>query len=60
MIATMTKYHYGAIALVLIGIFLAASDMQLEDAVKEQEFKCKMVKEGTYPNVDKFYESNCK
>lgn len=56
----MTKCHYVAIALVLIGIFLAASDMQLEDAVKEQEFKCKMVKEGTYPNVDKFYESNCK
>ena len=56
----MTKYHYGAISLVLIGIFLAASDMQLEDAVKDNEFKCKMIQEGTYPNVDKFYESNCK
>lgn len=56
----MTKYHYGAIALVLIGIFLAASDMQLEDAVKEQEFKCKMIEEGTYPNVDGFFERVCK
>lgn len=56
----MTKYHYGAIACIVLAMFFAAGAMQMEDMINDHEFKCKMIQEGTYPNVDKFYESNCK
>ena len=56
----MTKYHYYGAIIAFIVIMVASGGMQYKDDLDAQSFKCKMIKEGTYPNVDKFYESNCK
>lgn len=49
----------------LIVLFLAAgfvltAHMNYQDGLNDQSFKCQMIKEGAWPNVDGYRERVCK
>lgn len=50
----------GLIVVILVAGFVISNRMSYQDGLDEQVFRCKMIEEGTYPNVDGFFESCCK
>lgn len=50
----------GLIVVILIAGFVISNRMSYQDGLDEQVFRCKMIEEGTYPNVDGFFEKGCK
>ena len=43
----------------LVG-FVVSNRMSYQDGLDDQVFRCKMIAEGTYPNIDGFFERVCK
>lgn len=50
----------GLIVVILVAGFVISNRMSYQDGLDEQVFRCKMIEEGTYPNVDGFFERVCK
>ncbi len=47
------------VVLLSIG-FVISNRMSYQDGLDDQIFRCKMIAEGTYPNIDGFFERVCK
>lgn len=50
----------GLIVVILVAGFVISNRMSYQDGIDEQVFRCKMIQEGTYPNVDSYFERVCK
>lgn len=50
----------GLIVVILVAGFVISNRMSYQDGIDEQVFRCKMIAEGTYPNVDGFFGRVCK
>ena len=50
---------FGISAVIIIAFSLTAH-MNYQDGLNDQSFKCKMIAEKTWPNVDGFFERVCK
>lgn len=50
----------GLIVVILVAGFVVSNRMSYQDGIDEQVFRCKMIAEGTYPNVDRYFERVCK
>lgn len=50
---------FGISAAIIIAFSLTAH-MNYQDGLNDQSFKCKMIAEKTWPNVDGFFERVCK
>lgn len=50
----------GLIVVILVAGFVISNRMSYQDGLDEQVFRCKMIEEGTYPNVHGFFERVCK
>ncbi len=49
-----------AIIVFLCAGFVVSNRMSYQDGLDDQAFKCLMISEGTYPNVDHYFEKVCK
>ena len=47
------------IALLAIG-FIVSNRMSYQDGLDDQAFRCRMIAEGTWPDVDNYFELVCK
>lgn len=47
------------LVVILIAGFVIANRMSYADGLNDQQFKCGMIKEGSWPNVDNFLEKYC-
>lgn len=50
----------GLIVVILVSGFVISNRMSYQDGLDDQVFRCKMIAEGTYPNIDGFFERVCK
>lgn len=50
----------GLIVVILVAGFVISNRMSYQDGIDEQVFRCNMIAEGTYPNVDSYFERVCK
>lgn len=50
----------GLIVVILVAGFFISNRMSYQDGLDDQSFKCKMIAEKTWPNVDGFFERVCK
>ena len=50
----------GLIIVFLVAGFMVTAHMNYQDGLNYQSFKCKMIAEKTWPNVDGFFERVCK
>lgn len=50
----------GLIIVFLVAGFMVTAHMNYQDGLNDQSFKCKMIAEKTWPNVDGFFERVCK
>lgn len=50
----------GLIVVILVAGFVISNRMSYQDGLDDQAFRCKMIAEGTYPNVDGFFGRVCK
>lgn len=48
------------IVVVLVVGFFVSNRMSYQDGLDDQSFKCQMISEGTWPNVDGYFERICK
>lgn len=48
------------IVVILVAGFVISNRMSYQDGLDDQSFKCKMIAEKTWPNVDGFFERVCK
>lgn len=44
---------------VIVALLVLASNLQYADEQKEQDFYCKMVDEGSWPDYNKTYQKQC-
>lgn len=56
----MKTIKLGCTIVFLVSAFLVTSHMSFQDGLDEQVFRCKMIAEETYPNVDGYFEKVCK
>ena len=50
-----------ATIIVLLSIgFVVSNRMSYQDGLDDQAFKCQMISEGAWPNVDGYFERVCK
>lgn len=49
----------GLIVVILVAGFVISNRMSYQDGLDDQVFRCKMIQEGTYPNVDSYFERVC-
>jgi hypothetical protein len=50
-----------ATIIVLLSIgFVVSNRMSYQDGLDDQAWKCQMISEGTWPNVDGYFERICK
>lgn len=56
----MKTLKIGCTIAFLVAAFVVSSHMSFQDGLDEQVFRCKMIAEGTYPNVDGYFEKVCK
>ncbi len=50
-----------ATIIVLLSIgFVVSNRMSYQDGLDDQAFRCRMISEGTWPNVDNYFEVVCK
>lgn len=47
------------IVVILVAGFVISNRMSYQDGLNDQMFRCKMIAEGTYPNVDGYFENVC-
>ena len=50
----------GLIVVILVSGFVISNRMSYQDGLNDQKFTCDMIAEGTYPDVDGFFERVCK
>lgn len=50
----------GLIVVILVAGFVISNRMSYQDGIDEQVFRCQMIEEDTYPNVDSYFERVCK
>jgi len=48
------------IVAILIAGFVVSNHMSYQDGLDDQAFKCRMIAEGTYPDVDNYFATVCK
>lgn len=48
------------VVVVLVVGFFVSNRMSYQDGLDDQSFKCKMITEGTWPDVDGYFERICK
>ena len=50
-----------ATIIVLLSIgFIVSNRMSYQDGLDDQAFRCRMIAEGTWPDVDNYFEIVCK
>lgn len=49
-----------AIVVMLAVGFVISNRMSYQDGLDDQSFKCRMIVEGTWPDVDGYFEKVCK
>lgn len=55
------KTHIVAIIIIFIVCgFVISNRMSYQDGLDDQSFKCSMIAEGTWPDVDGYFEKVCK
>jgi len=47
------------VVLLCVG-FVVSNRMSYQDGLDDQAFKCQMISEGVWPNVDGYFEKVCK
>ena len=48
------------IVAILIAGFVVSNHMSYQDGLDDQAFRCRMIAEGTYHNVDNYFARVCK
>lgn len=48
------------IVVILCAGFVVSNRMSYQDGLDDQAFKCSMIVEGTWPDVDGYFEKVCK
>jgi hypothetical protein len=49
-----------AIVVLLCVGFVVSNRMSYQDGLDDQAFRCQMISEGVWPNVDGYFEKVCK
>jgi len=49
-----------AIVVLLCAGFVVSNRMSYQDGLDDQAFRCQMISEGVWPNVDGYFEKVCK
>lgn len=47
------------IVVFLVAGFVVSNRMSYADGISDQQLKCDMIAEKSWPNVDNFYEKHC-
>lgn len=50
----------GIIVAILIAGFVVSNRMSYQDGLNDMAFKCQMIQEGVWPDVDGYFERVCK
>lgn len=56
----MKTIKLGCTIALLVAAFVVTAHMNYQDGLNDQSFKCNMIAEKTWPNVDGFFERVCK
>ncbi|MNJ40051.1 hypothetical protein D3C77_349360 [compost metagenome] len=48
------------LVVILVAGFVIANRMSYADGLKDQQFKCGMIKDKAWPDVDNFYAKYCR
>lgn len=56
----MKELKIFCIGAVVMIVFSLTAHMNYQDGLNDQSFKCKMIAEKIWPNVDGFFERVCK
>ena len=48
------------VVVVLLVGFVVSNRMSYQDGLDDQAFKCQMIEEGTWPDVDGYHDRVCK
>lgn len=47
------------VAILVVGFFIS-NQMSYQDGLNDQKFKCHMIDEGTWPDIDGYFDRVCK
>lgn len=47
------------VAILVVGFFIS-NQMSYQDGLNDQKFKCQMIDEGTWPDIDGYFDRVCK